>query len=35
MALPDARQMALAPQLAPLKPLFDSGQMGVLLNVGT
>jgi uncharacterized protein (DUF1501 family) len=27
--------MALAPQLAPLKPLFDSGQMGVLLNVGT
>jgi uncharacterized protein (DUF1501 family) len=35
VALPDARQMALAPELAPLKPLFDSGQMGVLLNVGT
>jgi hypothetical protein len=27
--------MALAPQLAPIKPLFDAGQMGVLLNVGT
>ena len=27
--------MALAPQLAPLKPLFDAGQMGILLNVGT
>ncbi len=35
VALPDARQMALAPQLAPLKPLFDSGRMAVLLNVGT
>lgn len=36
VALPDAtRQMALAPQLAPLKPLFDSGKMAVLLNVGT
>ncbi len=34
-ALPDGRQLALAPQLAPLKPLFDGGQMGVLLNVGT
>jgi len=34
-ALPDAaRQMALAPQLAPLKPLFDGGKMAVLLNVG-
>jgi len=34
-ALPDAtRQMALAPQLAPLKPLFDTGKMAVLLNVG-
>ena len=27
--------MALAPQLAPIKPLFDGGQMGILLNVGT
>ncbi|MFM8766454.1 MAG: DUF1501 domain-containing protein, partial [Rubrivivax sp.] len=33
--LPGGRQMALAPELAPLKPLFDSGQLGVLLNVGT
>ncbi|MBI3525243.1 MAG: DUF1501 domain-containing protein [Betaproteobacteria bacterium] len=36
VALPDAtRQMALAPQLAPLMPLFDGGKMAVLLNVGT
>lgn len=35
VALPDARQMALAPELAPLQPLFDSGSLGVLLNVGT
>ena len=35
VALPDGRQMALAPQMAALKSLFDSGQMGVLLNVGT
>ena len=35
VALPDAtRQMALAPQLAPLKSLFDRGDMAVLLNVG-
>jgi uncharacterized protein (DUF1501 family) len=33
--LPDGRQYALAPQLAPLIPLFDQGRMGVLLNVGT
>ncbi|MDH4190211.1 MAG: DUF1501 domain-containing protein, partial [Betaproteobacteria bacterium] len=34
-ALGDAnRQMALAPQLAPLKVLFDAGRMAVLLNVG-
>ncbi|MFM8769394.1 MAG: Tat pathway signal protein, partial [Rubrivivax sp.] len=26
--LPGGRQMALAPELAPLKPLFDSGQLG-------
>lgn len=35
MALPDARQMALAPELAALQPIFDSGSLGVLLNVGT
>ncbi len=34
-ALPDSRQYALAPELAKLKPLFDAGQMGVLLNIGT
>jgi uncharacterized protein (DUF1501 family) len=34
VALPDARQMALAPELAPLIPLFNAGNMGVLLNVG-
>lgn len=34
-ALPDARQMALAPQLAPIKPLFDQGKLAVMLNVGT
>lgn len=32
--LPDGRQMALAPSLAPLKSLFDAGRMGVLLNIG-
>ncbi|MGL4230659.1 MAG: DUF1501 domain-containing protein, partial [Casimicrobium sp.] len=31
---PDARQMALAPELLPLKGLYDAGRMGVLLNVG-
>ena len=35
VALPGGRQMALAPELAPLKPLFDAGRLGVLLNVGT
>jgi uncharacterized protein (DUF1501 family) len=30
-----ARQYALAPELAPLLPLFDAGRMAVLLNVGT
>jgi uncharacterized protein (DUF1501 family) len=33
-ALPDARQYALAPELAALKPVFDAGRMGVLLNIG-
>ncbi|MCG2585788.1 DUF1501 domain-containing protein [Massilia sp. TS11] len=30
-----ARQYALAPELAPLLPLFNSGELAVLLNVGT
>lgn len=30
-----ARQYALAPELAPLLPIFDAGKMAVLLNVGT
>ncbi len=34
-ALANGRQYALAPELAPLLPLFDAGQMAVLLNVGT
>lgn len=29
------RQYALAPELAPILPLFDSGKLGVLLNVGS
>ena len=33
--LPGGRQLALAPELLPLKSLFDGGQLGVLLNVGT
>lgn len=30
-----AHQYALAPNLAPLMPLFDGGQLGVLINIGT
>ena len=30
-----ARQYALAPELAPLLPIFNAGRMGALLNVGT
>lgn len=30
-----ARQYALAPELAPLLPIFNAGKMGLLLNVGT
>jgi uncharacterized protein (DUF1501 family) len=30
-----AHTYALAPELAPLLPLFDAGRMGVILNVGT
>ena len=33
-ALPGARQYALAPELGPLKGVFDAGRLGVLLNVG-
>ncbi|MFT3777262.1 MAG: DUF1501 domain-containing protein [Ottowia sp.] len=32
--LPAGRQYALAPQLAPLKPLFDNGRLALQLNVG-
>ena len=35
IALPEARQFALAPQFARLKTLFDAGNLGVLLNIGT
>ena len=30
-----ARQYALAPELAPLLPIFNAGRLGALLNVGT
>ncbi len=33
-ALPGGRQYALAPELLALKPVFDAGRMGVLLNIG-
>lgn len=32
--LPPGGQVALAPKLARLKPLFDAGRMAVLLNIG-
>lgn len=35
IALPDARQYALAPELAALLPVFDAGELAVMLNVGT
>jgi uncharacterized protein (DUF1501 family) len=35
VALAEGRQYALAPELSPLLPLFNSGQLGVMLNVGT
>jgi uncharacterized protein (DUF1501 family) len=35
VALADGMQYALAPELALLKPIFDSGRLGVMLNVGT
>ena len=34
IALPNARQYALAPELSALKPVFDAGRLGVLLNIG-
>lgn len=34
-ALPDGRQYALAPALAPLGSVFDAGDLAVMLNVGT
>ena len=34
-ALAGGRQYALAPELAPLLPIFDAGRLGVMLNVGT
>ena len=34
-ALPNGMVLALAPQLAPLKTLFDAGKLAVQLNVGT
>jgi uncharacterized protein (DUF1501 family) len=30
-----AHQYALAPALAPILPLFDSGKLGVIMNIGT
>ncbi|WP_338847321.1 DUF1501 domain-containing protein [Massilia sp. W12] len=34
-SLPDGRQMALAPALAALKPIFDAGNLGIIANIGT
>ena len=34
-ALAGGRQYALAPQLAPVVPIFDAGKLAVMLNVGT
>ena len=35
LALPDGRQMALAPGLSAIKPVFDAGRLAVMLNIGT
>jgi uncharacterized protein (DUF1501 family) len=35
VALAGGRQYALAPELAPLLPIFSGGKLGVMLNVGT
>ncbi|OWQ46968.1 Tat pathway signal protein [Roseateles noduli] len=34
LALPDGRQMALAPTMNRLKSVFDAGRLGVMLNIG-
>jgi uncharacterized protein (DUF1501 family) len=34
VALPSGRQIALAPELGPLKAIFDEGKLGVVLNIG-
>ena len=34
-ALASGRQYALAPELSPLMPIFNAGQMAVMLNIGT
>ena len=34
VALGNAREYALAPELQPLVPIFDAGQMAVMLNIG-
>jgi uncharacterized protein (DUF1501 family) len=34
-ALPGGEQFALAPALSPLLPLFNAGQLAVMLNIGT
>ncbi|OWQ91582.1 Tat pathway signal protein [Roseateles aquatilis] len=33
-ALPDGRQMAMAPTMSALKPVFDAGRLAVMLNIG-
>ncbi|MDH0865939.1 DUF1501 domain-containing protein [Mitsuaria sp. GD03876] len=35
VALPDGREMALAPGLSAIKPVFDAGRLAVMLNIGT
>jgi uncharacterized protein (DUF1501 family) len=35
VALPSGRQYALAPELAPLLPMFTANKLGVMLNIGT
>jgi uncharacterized protein (DUF1501 family) len=35
VALGGGQQFALAPEMAPIKPIFDAGKMAVVLNVGT
>ncbi len=35
VALPDSRQMALAPGLSALMPVFDQHRLAVMLNIGT